>query len=405
MKDMRISTRLMAGFALMGLLILALGSVALLKSAEMKTSFDLVTGERMPRRALLNSVDHEHSEIAVAMREMLLLEAGAERQQRRQTMLTIRGKIREELQRLAQETESTRGRQLLADVIAGEQGYVAAQDQFLALMDAQDEVAARQLIFVQAQVALTTFNEAVEVLKRFQDDSLAEAVAHANADVRSIQTSVAIAIVVALVVAVVLALRTTRAITGPLNQAVQVAQAVAAGDLSLQFQAQGRSETAQLLHALQQMLHSLREVVGQVRNGSGSVASASSQIAQANLDLSSRTEEQASALEETAASMEQLGATVKHNADNAVQANQLAKSASEVGRSRHADGPGHPAKRGPGRRNGRCRQQPARAGAGTGALRGRVPGGRRGAGACPPTQRRRRQCAGGLVPGDTAAPA
>ncbi len=330
MKDMRISTRLMAGFALMGLLILALGSVSLLKSAELKTAFDLVTNERMPRRAVLNVVDQEHSEIAIAMREMLLLETEAERQQRKQTMLTIRAKIGAELQQLAQDVQSARGKELLADVVAGEQGYVAAQDQFLALVDAQDEVAARQLLFVQARPALQAFNQAVKALKRFQDDLLDEAVAHADAGVRSIQTSVAIAILVALVVAVLLALRTTRAITGPLNQAVQVAQAVAAGDLSLQFQARGRSETAQLLLALQQMLHSLREVVGQVRNGSASVASASSQIAQANLDLSSRTEEQASALEQTAASMEELSATVKHNAENAHQANQLAKSASEV---------------------------------------------------------------------------
>jgi methyl-accepting chemotaxis protein-1 (serine sensor receptor) len=60
------------------------------------------------------------------------------------------------------------------------------------------------------------------------------------------------------------------------------------------------------------------------------VASASSQIATGNSDLSMRTEQQASALQETAASMEQLGTAVRHNADNASQANQLARGASEV---------------------------------------------------------------------------
>ncbi|MFN0182476.1 MAG: methyl-accepting chemotaxis protein, partial [Aquabacterium sp.] len=43
-----------------------------------------------------------------------------------------------------------------------------------------------------------------------------------------------------------------------------------------------------------------------------------------------RTEEQASALQETAASMEELGSTVRQNADNARQANQLALGASAV---------------------------------------------------------------------------
>ncbi|MBT9441947.1 MAG: methyl-accepting chemotaxis protein, partial [Acidovorax sp.] len=54
------------------------------------------------------------------------------------------------------------------------------------------------------------------------------------------------------------------------------------------------------------------------------------EIAQGNQDLSGRTESQASSLEETAASMEQLGATIRHNADSASQANQLAVGASRV---------------------------------------------------------------------------
>lgn len=49
-----------------------------------------------------------------------------------------------------------------------------------------------------------------------------------------------------------------------------------------------------------------------------------------NADLSQRTEQQASALLQTAASMEALGGTVRSNADNARQANQLAQGASEV---------------------------------------------------------------------------
>lgn len=56
------------------------------------------------------------------------------------------------------------------------------------------------------------------------------------------------------------------------------------------------------------------------------VASASAQIAVGNHDLSGRAEEQTGALEEAAASMEQLSSTVKHNADSARQANQVAAS-------------------------------------------------------------------------------
>jgi hypothetical protein len=56
------------------------------------------------------------------------------------------------------------------------------------------------------------------------------------------------------------------------------------------------------------------------------------------MDLSARTESQASSLEETAASMEELTSTVTQNADNAVQANQLVQSASEVAGARRQGG-------------------------------------------------------------------
>ncbi len=131
-------------------------------------------------------------------------------------------------------------------------------------------------------------------------------------------------------IASILGLWVTRLITRPLSQAIGAAENIAAGDLTVSLNAQGKDETAQLLQALDAMRTSLAKVVAKVRQGSEGVATASAEIAQGNNDLSARTEQQASALEETAASMEELSATVKQNADSARQANQLATSASSV---------------------------------------------------------------------------
>jgi methyl-accepting chemotaxis protein len=134
----------------------------------------------------------------------------------------------------------------------------------------------------------------------------------------------------ALLVAILIGWLITRSITRPMKQAVQIAQTVAAGDLSSRIDVASKDETGQLLLALKEMNGSLQHIVGQVRSGTDTIATASTEIASGNLDLSSRTEQQASALEETASSMEELTSTVKQNADNARQANQLAQSASEV---------------------------------------------------------------------------
>src|SRR3990167_8523834 len=121
-----------------------------------------------------------------------------------------------------------------------------------------------------------------------------------------------------------------RSITVPMREAVTLAHAVAAGDLTTEMRVYGTNETGQLIKPLIERQQKLGGVVNHVRQGSQAVATASVQIAQGNHDLASRTESQASALEQTAASMEELNSTVQQNAENARQANALALNASTV---------------------------------------------------------------------------
>lgn len=113
------------------------------------------------------------------------------------------------------------------------------------------------------------------------------------------------------------------------SEAAELAQRVAAGDLSVPIALKAGDATS-LMAQLRSMQESLARVVNGVRKGAETVATASEQIAQGNLDLSQRTEEQASALEQTSASMEQLGTVVRQNSDSAQHANQLAMTASEI---------------------------------------------------------------------------
>ncbi|WP_200232377.1 methyl-accepting chemotaxis protein, partial [Rubrivivax gelatinosus] len=137
-------------------------------------------------------------------------------------------------------------------------------------------------------------------------------------------------VLVALGLGIGAAVLITRSIVRPIRRAVDVAAAVAQGDLSQRIEAEGRDETGDLMRSLGQMNDSLNRIVSQVRAGSDSIATGSSQIASGNADLSQRTEEQASNLQQTAASMEQLSSTVKQNAETAKEANRMAGAASDA---------------------------------------------------------------------------
>jgi len=121
-----------------------------------------------------------------------------------------------------------------------------------------------------------------------------------------------------------------RSVTQPLNNAVEIAERVAAGDLTTSIVSEGRNETARLLASLGRMNDNLRTIVGEVQGGVDTIGATTRDIALGNADLSSRTESQASNLEQTAASMEEIRSTVKENAANADQARQVATQASAV---------------------------------------------------------------------------
>jgi methyl-accepting chemotaxis protein I, serine sensor receptor len=137
------------------------------------------------------------------------------------------------------------------------------------------------------------------------------------------------AIVVGLGLAAVLSFLLLRSILGALSAAVSIADRIAHGELGNHIRIESGDELGQLLNSLQRMDAKLVEIVGEVRSSADAVGSTARQLSHGNDDLSQRTQEQAASLEETASSMEEMTATVKQNADNARQANQLAVGARE----------------------------------------------------------------------------
>ncbi|WP_323141486.1 methyl-accepting chemotaxis protein [Massilia phyllosphaerae] len=132
------------------------------------------------------------------------------------------------------------------------------------------------------------------------------------------------------VFAFLLAALIKRIVTRPLKEARDAAVRIAAGDLSTRVDVRSRDEIGLMLDAMNDISSGLSSVVGQVRQGAEQIANASTEISSGNLDLCQRTEEQAVSLASTANSMKDLTETVRRNAGDASQANQLALNTSMV---------------------------------------------------------------------------
>ncbi|HEY0681215.1 MAG TPA: methyl-accepting chemotaxis protein [Steroidobacter sp.] len=133
---------------------------------------------------------------------------------------------------------------------------------------------------------------------------------------------------IAVILSIVLAIAIARSIVNPLRQVLRATEDLRAGDGDLTYQLpQMDAEFGDIARSLNGFIGKLHQIISTTKSLSASMSSGALQIARGNDDLNQRTQEQAAALEETASSMEEMTATVKQNADNARQANQLSSNA------------------------------------------------------------------------------
>lgn len=338
--NMRMASKLGVGFALVLVLTLALGSVALWQMKNMNSSTQKAVNHAMP------SVENV-SNLEALWNRFRRIEAG---------MLNVRNvqelsEFESQAMRLIQEIETAERRyeslernpterELLAQYVELRKQFLESHQSFLQAAREKDyEQPEGDLLLgdvvtnLYSGTAEANFAALVESLAKIGSLSLEDAQVARQQVVQSYQIAtvwVLIGMGLSVVAAVLLGILITRAVTGPAGHALRVAQSITEGDLTQPIPAGSRDEMGALLNSLTAMRDSLSHVVGDVRANAEGVSTASEQIASGNADLSSRTEEQASALQQTAASMEQLSSTVRQNADSAHQASQLALNASVV---------------------------------------------------------------------------
>jgi methyl-accepting chemotaxis protein len=336
LRNLRIGTRLSAGFALVLLLTVTMAVISVWQMAAMRQAYDYIPANTLPS---LQALD----EAQVALENMrrsemrALLEHGAPAraaQERRfdNELAQFRRASDDYVKSLLTDDKDKANMQALA---AAAGAYVDTHRRLMqqasdAGADAAGHEAAVAYLLGDNFKASSQARAALKVAWNYNLEVAERSKADAQGAYQTAWHAMLASAAAALALGALLAWRITRSVVRPTREATAVARRVADGDLRSAIRVDGRDEPAELLAALRDMQHRLSSIVSGVRGGAESVATASAQIAQGNQDLSGRTEQQASALQQTAASMEQLGGTVQCNADSARQADRLAQGASEV---------------------------------------------------------------------------
>ncbi|WBS05547.1 methyl-accepting chemotaxis protein [Pseudoduganella sp. SL102] len=328
--NLGIGKRLAIGFGIVCIMLVAMVQLSNAMLGRINDGTHEIVNNRMPKIDATGRIQAEINDIAIALRNMMLNADPADRQRQRAEVVASRQAVNEILRELDATLQNPRARELLGQMRAETERYVAAQETLFGHVGSGAGEVAQAYLANEMRPLLVRLKGLVSeqaALQKQLSETAAREAAETYASTRNLMWGLGIG---AVLLAAVVAWWITRSITRPVAQALDVANTVAAGDLTSRIDAATRDEMGELLRALRRMNESLATTVTTVRRGTDIIATAAAEVATGSQDLSARTEQQASSLEETASSMEQLASTVKQNADNARQANTLAGAASAV---------------------------------------------------------------------------
>ena len=329
--NMRVGSRLGAAFGLIILLLIIVSATAVIKISSINSSIEQIVNDRYVKVRLAFDVRDGVNDQIKFLRGIVIDTKNPEQNKKRYLQLddTIK-QTNLAMDKIAAIQSTPTGKQKIKALQDASDVFEAGKEELIRLAQAGDVEGATEYVL---RKLTTSQNAYLGLATAFADSQDAQLQAEGKKAVADGQTAIELTLVfslIAVLLAMIMGYFLTRSIIRPLGTAVQVAESVAAGDLTTEIRVTSSDETGQLMQGLKNMNENLLRIVTEVRSGTQAISSASSQIAAGNLDLSSRTEEQASSLEETASAMEQITATVKQNAENARQANQLAAQASRV---------------------------------------------------------------------------
>jgi methyl-accepting chemotaxis protein len=132
---------------------------------------------------------------------------------------------------------------------------------------------------------------------------------------------------------VIAAAYTTRMITVPIRRCVDVAECIAAGDLTIEIDAEGSNEMALLMKAMQHMTHGLRGTIGVIARASSEITSAAGELHTTSEQMVNGADEVVNQASSVATAGEEMAATAGDIARNclmtATSANQANTAAAE----------------------------------------------------------------------------
>ena len=330
-----VTRKLFLAFSVLVAILIGVSTLSVASLSESQQDFDGFVSDEFSRGSLARDIRAAASSRAISARNLILLNGPEDVRSETEAVKAAHDRVQERIATLKKtlseaKDASSEERALFSKLeqLESRYGPVALDIVAKALAGQKEEATAK--MNAECQPLLKQLIGTTSEYTRLIAASGAQEIKKSAEKFRTKRLELIIASLLAIGAAVLLAALINRSLMRSLGadpaQLRAAAGRVASGDLS-PVEGAAAAPANSVLASLGDMQMALASIVSQVRTTSTALEAGSREIAAGNVDLSHRTEQQATNLQQSASSMEEMTATVKHNADTAMQASELAASA------------------------------------------------------------------------------
>ncbi|UPU37194.1 methyl-accepting chemotaxis protein [Geomonas paludis] len=328
-RDLKVGIKLAAGFACVAIIASVIGYIGIRATnnlnREGKRTYETVTvplGE-------MAGMSVSFQRVRINVRDAVEATDPTLRQRYVDTVTSLRQNISDRAARYDKTITNDEERGLFRDFVQARSAYLGYVERILAMDQAGQEAQARELLHGPGKEAALKQQELLDKLMALKERQAKETARNNELAAASAARFIAAFLALGLLLALVLGVVITRLITRPLDKAVQAANRLAEGDLTVEVVVDSKDETGQLQAAMGHMVQSLRVLVSQTVQISSSIASASTQLQGTSAQIATGAEEVASQTGTVATGSEEMAATSADIARNCVLAAEASRQSTD----------------------------------------------------------------------------
>lgn len=328
LRNMNIGSRAGLGFTIIGLLVLAMGLIALFQANEMDDATAEIRVEWLPAVQDVGEIGSGLGRTRALTLRTLTMKEGDQLKETVGLVRRINQEISAFLINYEKGIDSPDDRKLFEDFKSSYAKYLSYQERILdgvlASVERGDEIeVANGPLASAADQMMAALNKLI----KFNEQGAVHAADQTSKAFDAAVFMIVVALILILMLMVVIAIVLTRSIVSPLSEAVIVADRVSSGDLTQNIHVTGSDEPAHLLIALKRMQDSLHETIEKISESSNMLASASEELHAVTEDTNRGLNQQSAEIDQAATAVNQMTAAVEEVARNAVNTADDSKAA------------------------------------------------------------------------------